>query len=248
MKTVLVTGAANGIGKATARLFAKHGFQVFAVDIDKESLEELKEELGENCFTAVCDVSDEESVKNTLAEFGIKYDVAVSNAGILVQNYFNKSTLDSYKQLINTNAFGTVNITFQCLQYLNRKARIIFTSSAAAIFGLPKFAVYSGSKMFIRGFCEALGPELKKARIKVADVMPFFVRTEMTEDMPDKNFQEASRQTPEQIAKVIYKASKSKKTHHYVGFKTKAIALLARTMPTRFVQWFLKGYMNVKDN
>jgi len=246
MKTVLITGAAGGIGRATARRFAKRGFFVYAMDIDEERLAELQNELGANCLTVVCDVNKEESVRDALAEFDARFDVVVSNVGILVQNYFEKSTLKAYKQLINTNAFGTVNIAFQCLPLINRKGRLIFTSSAAAIFGLPKFAVYSGSKMFIRGFCEALGPELKNRKIKVADVMPFFVRTGLTDDMRDDNFKEASRQTPNQIAKVIYKASKSKKTHHYIGFKTKAIAFLARVTPTRFMQWFLRGYMNTK--
>lgn len=245
----MVTGAASGIGLATARLLAAHGICVCAIDINEKSLEELQNELGTNCFVAVCDVSKENDVKKAIAKFSIDvgkgFDIIVSNAGILVQNYFNKANLKEYKQMIDTNSFGAVNIIFQCLPLLEKKARVIITSSAAAIYGLPKFAVYSGSKMFLRAFCEALAGELKNAGIVIADVMPFFVRTGMTEDMTDKSFRKASRQTPEQIAKVIYKATKSKKRHHYVGFKTKMFALATRIFGARCIGWFLRGYLNV---
>lgn len=250
MKTALITGAASGIGLATARLFAARGIRICAIDVNERGLMELQNELGANCFTAVCDVSKPSDVKKAIAKFladAVKdFDIIVSNAGILVQNYFNNANLEAYKHMIDTNSFGAVNVIFQCLQQLGKNARIIFTSSAAAIYGLPKFAVYSGSKMFLKAFCEALAVELKTSGIVVADVMPFFVRTGMTGDMTDKSFRKASRQTPEQIAKVIFKASRSKKRHHYVGFKTKMFAISARIFGARFVGWFLKGYLNVE--
>lgn len=251
-KTVFITGAASGIGRAAAQLFASKGFFVGACDVNEDALKSLKEELGENCMYAVCDVTSDADMKKALESFSKvtngRLDVLVPNAGILVQKYFEEGTLNAYKRMMNVNSYGVVNTIFQALPMLkqSKPAKIVITSSASAVFGMPKFSVYSASKNFLRSLAESLSAELKKYKISVSTVVPLFVKTGMTKDQNEEQFKEKSTQTPRQIAKRIFKASNSKKRHHYVGFNVKMLSFLERILPTRVMEWFLSKYLGVE--
>ncbi len=93
---------------------------------------------------------------------------------------------------------------------------------------------------------EALAMEFHSLGIRVSDVMPYFVYTGMTNDQNEEQFVSASKQTPGQIAKVIFKATKSRKRHHRVGFNPKLLYIASRLLPTKLTEFFLRKFLRVK--
>lgn len=247
--TVFITGAASGIGLAAAKLFSSQGYYVGLYDIDEKGLIELNNELGQkNSCYSICDISDENSVKLAFLHFSKntnnRLDVLLANAGIILQGKFEDFSAEQYKKLININAFGTTNTILQALHMLKttKNSALVITSSSSGMFGIPTFAAYSSTKAYLKSLAESLATEFKPYKIKVANVMPLFVKTKMMNDIDSKH---KANLTPEQIAKVIFKAAtKSKKRHHLVGANLRAFDLLRRLLPTkafeRFIAWYLK--------
>lgn len=247
-KTVFITGAANGIGEAAAKLFLEKGFFIGLYDIDETRLKILSEEIGEaNCCYKYCDITDETSVKTAFAHFGGytggKLDLLCANAGIVLNGEFESFSSENYKQLINVNAFGTTNTILHAIPLLKQteNSRIVITSSSSGMFGIPKFAVYSGTKSYLKSLTEALSTELKPNKIQVSSVMPLFVETDMMNSIDNKHKAEI---TPAQVARVIYKAGTTgKKRHYLVGKSLCTFNLLNRLLPTKTFQGFIKWYL-----
>ncbi len=250
-KSVFITGAANGIGKSAAKLFAKNGWFVGAYDIDENGLVNLQKEIGkENLHYGVLDVTDEANVESSLLEFSKlnsgKIDVLLSNAGIIVQEPFESSNVKAYKKLIDVNAFGMVNVIYYALPYLKASdnGKVVITSSSSALFGIPNFAVYSATKGFLRNLTEALSTEFAKYNIDVSSVMPLFVKTNMMDSIEKKYKAEI---TPEAVAKLLYHAStKGKKRHYLIGKGLKLMKIAYRLLPTKLFQKALKSYLKYK--
>ena len=188
-KTVFITGAGNGIGKAAAKLFLEKGYFVGLYDIDEEALKVLQSELGDNACYSYCDITSEESVKNALTHFAKhtdgKLNVLCANAGIVLNDKFEAFNLNQYKKLIDVNMFGTTNTILQALPYLKqtKNSGVIITSSSSGMFGIPKFAVYSSTKAYLKSLTESLSTEFKPYLIKVSSVMPLFVQTKMMDNI-----------------------------------------------------------------
>lgn len=250
-KTIIITGAANGIGKAIAQLFAKEGWFVGAFDLDEKGLTVLKKELGaKNCFTHACDISTEESVATAVSEFAKvtdgRLDVLVANAGILFQGNFEKYTVAQYKKQIEVNAFGTVNTIYQSLDLLKKTpgSRIVITSSSSALYGIPNFAVYSSTKGFLRNLTEALSTEFAHFDIKISDVMPLFVSTSMMDGIEKKY---KANHTADDVAKVVYKAGTTgRKRHYLMGGQLKILSFLGRFLPIKTVEKIIKSNLKIK--
>ncbi|SDP74287.1 SDR family NAD(P)-dependent oxidoreductase [Desulforhopalus singaporensis] len=223
-KTVWISGAANGIGKATAILFKKHGYFVGIADIDEAGLKELQQELGaENSHYMVCDVSSPESVKAAFDSFALKtdkrLDVLVANAGVLAVSYFEETPLEKYKQIVDINAFGNVNQVYQALPVLKNTpgSHIVFISSSSAIWGIPFYTVYSATKGFVKHLTEALQIEFERHGITVNSVLPHMVKTAMEDAQLDGGAKpEQFMITPEITAEVIWKAANNPKKLHWV--------------------------------
>lgn len=142
-KTVLITGSAVGIGKATAITFAKKGANVVLADINKEKLDDVKQiaEKYTQVLAFICDVSDEESVNNTVAEaekvFG-KIDILVNNAA-LWRSYkpFVETDTREWKTFFDINVMGTVYFAKAVLPKMleNGYGRIINIASVAGVYG-----------------------------------------------------------------------------------------------------------------
>ncbi len=250
-KTIIITGAANGIGKAIAQLFVKEGWFVGALDLDEKGLAILKKELGaSNCFTHVCDITQEESVATAVAGFakvtGSRLDVLSANAGILFQGNFEKYTPAQYRKQIEVNAFGTVNTIYQSLDLLKKtpSSRIVITSSSSALYGIPNFAVYSATKGFLKNLTEALSTEFSPFDIKVSDVLPLFVSTAMMDGIEKKY---RANHTADEVAKVVYKAGTTgRKRHYLMGRQLKALSFLSRFLPVKTVEKIIKGNLKIK--
>jgi len=180
-RTVLITGAAVGIGRACALQFAKNGANIVLVDYNSETLNSIEKEIKEitdSCLSFVCDVTDNDNVLNVVEKsinyFG-KIDILVNNAG-LWRKYvpFNKMDIDVWKQFIDVNVMGTVYFTKAVIDNMieNNYGRIINLASVAGVYGNANMAAYSATKGAVISFTKALAKEVAEKGITVNAVSP----------------------------------------------------------------------------
>jgi 3-oxoacyl-[acyl-carrier protein] reductase len=219
-KVVLVTGSAQGIGRAIALKFARAGAKIILNDIEaqKENLEKVKkeiEELGSEAKYYFADVSKYEEVERMIKEiekdFG-KLDVLVNNAGIIKDRTLAKMTLDEWKAVIDVNLTGTFNCTKAALPLIvANQGCIINISSIVGERGNFGQTNYAASKGGIIGFTKSLSKELGKFGVRVNAVSPGFIETKMVESVPE-NIKLAVKQLtalgrfgkPEEVANVVF--------------------------------------------
>ncbi|MCC6616457.1 MAG: SDR family oxidoreductase [Anaerolineae bacterium] len=182
----VVTGAARGIGAATARLFNQNGYRVALVDILPE-VNELAAELsasGPECLGLVCDVSDESAVKSavtqTLAAFGT-IDVLVNNAGVVLVAAVEDINYERFKQVFNINVGGTFLFCKYVLPVLKakREGAIVNMASVSAHVGQIDHSTYGATKGAIMAFSRALAWEVANDNIRVNSISPGSVDTPM---------------------------------------------------------------------
>ncbi|MBU4350335.1 3-oxoacyl-[acyl-carrier-protein] reductase [bacterium] len=205
-KVCIITGAAGGIGKVAAILFAQEGAFVAACDVSQEKLRSLKEDIGKfskNIETYLLDVTNRESVKNALEAIFQKYgriDVLVNNAGITRDALLVKMTEQDWDAVINVNLKGVFNMTQAVVPYMmkTQKGSIINTSSIVGIYGNIGQTNYAASKGGIIAMTKTWAKELarKGAQIRVNAVAPGFIRTPMTEKVPEKVLEFINNRTP----------------------------------------------------
>lgn len=179
-KVAIITGAAGGIGAATAQLFLSLGAKVMLIDRDDERLIEAAKRLGghENCATAVADCSDENAMKAsvaaTLDRFGA-IDILIANAGIEgVLNPTEELRLDAFEQVLRVNVIGiwlAMKLVVPTMKAAGRGA-IVALSSAAGVVGFPGMSAYVASKHAVFGLVKTAALELATANIRVNAVAP----------------------------------------------------------------------------
>ena len=181
-KTVVITGAAGGIGAALARRFARDGARVALLDRDVEGAEALARELGDGVALALsCDVTSPEDCVAAIGSVGTAWggvDVLVNNAGITHLGLFRDTDLEVIRRVTDVNFFGAVNCTKAALpSLLERKGQIIVTSSVAGVAPLATRTGYSASKHALHGFFDSLRAEHRADGLRVLIVCPSFVDT-----------------------------------------------------------------------
>lgn len=188
-RTIFITGAASGIGLATARTFAENGWFIGGYDVNEEGLQELRNELGEtNCITAVLDVSDRKKYASALNQFSSitdgRLDLLFNNAGIGAPCMFDEQSFEEQMRIININLIGTLNGIHLAVDLLKATpdSLCFTTASASSIFGLPGLAVYSATKHSLRGLTESLSIEFERFGVRVADVLPGVTDTAILND------------------------------------------------------------------
>jgi len=181
---VLITGAANGLGKATALEFARHGWRVTATDVDGKGLGSLSEE--ERIVPRVMDVTSDDSVKNLfreLKEKNISLDLIINNAG--VDRYFplSEAPLEEFKEIFETNLFGAYRVNQVFLPLLTSPGgRIILIGSESYHLTLP-FMPYPLTKRAVESYAKILRQELKFRGIEVIVIRPGAIRTRFIDDL-----------------------------------------------------------------
>lgn len=241
-QSIFISGAAQGIGAAVARLFYKKGYKVGIYDINSEQANTLAKELGNHAKAGLLDVSDYQSWQTALDDFHTfsgEINILVNNAGILYSGPFEDTSIESHQRTIAINVNGVLNGCHAALPYLRKahSARIINLSSASAIYGQADLISYSASKFAVRGITEGLDVEWQKYGIRVLDVMPLFVQTAMVKDMNAGTIQNMGVSlSAEDVAEEIYKVSQLNQhlltaTHHPVGFKAEFMYQLSRFSP-----------------
>jgi NAD(P)-dependent dehydrogenase (short-subunit alcohol dehydrogenase family) len=191
-RAVFITGAAAGIGRATALTFARNGFTVGGYDIDEVGLKTLADDiqqLGGTVFTGHLDVTDPDEMSQRVTEFatatGGRLDVLINNAGIMATGRFEDVEPGAHLKEIDINTKGVVNGLHAAFEYLRAtpKSVVVNLASASAIYGQPELAVYSATKFFVRGITEALDIEWARYGIRVIAIWPLYVATAMTESI-----------------------------------------------------------------
>jgi 3-oxoacyl-[acyl-carrier protein] reductase len=223
-RSALVTGAARGIGAATARRLAADGARVAVVDLKESDCAQTVEAIhsdGGHAVALGCDVSDRDQVEHAVGQAvedlgGL--DILVNNAGVTRDNLLFKMTDDDWTTVINTHLTGSFNCTRAAQAHMVEKrfGKIVFLSSTSAL-GNRGQTNYSTAKAGLQGMTRTLAIELGPFGINVNAVAPGFVETAMTEataqrvGMDFEEFKEAAIQTiplrrvgrPADIANVI---------------------------------------------
>ena len=174
-KTILITGASSGIGKASAKLFHEKGWNVVATMRSPDEETELTT-LG-NILVVRLDVSDHDSIAAALAagidRFG-RIDALVNNAGYGQYGVFEAVPPEKIQQQFDVNVFGVMDVTRAILPHFraNKSGMIVNVSSGAGLFTLPMISLYCASKFALEGFTEALSYELLDLNIGVKLVIP----------------------------------------------------------------------------
>ncbi len=194
-KTVLITGAAQGVGKETALVFADAGTNVVISDINQSLLAALELELkakGHNVVTKVCDISNTEEIKNlvkmALFEYG-KIDYLVNNAAVSLAKKMTDINEQDWDRVLAVNVKGTFFVLITVAKSMiekNIKGCIVNIASIAGLAGRPNFLVYAASKAAVINMTKSTALEFAPKGIRVNAVAPGTIDTPMWKDVAGK--------------------------------------------------------------
>jgi NAD(P)-dependent dehydrogenase (short-subunit alcohol dehydrogenase family) len=243
--SVFITGAAAGIGRATALLFARNGYRIGAYDIDLAGLESLRDEItaaGGEVVAGRLDVTDADQWSEQLAAFtgpSGRLDILVNNAGVLADGAFADVPLSTHRRMIDINVYGALAGLHQAFPYLRDTpgAQVVNMCSASALYGQPELATYSATKFALRALTEALELEWRPHGIRVVAMWPLFVQSAMTDGVHTGSTKSLGiNLKPADVAKAVYSVTRSRrrwlpKVHYPVGRQTKVLATMSQVSP-----------------
>lgn len=188
MKNVIITGAANGVGKAVAELLRNEN--LILLDIDEKNLKELSEQLNKKYYT--CDVSDDRQILNVVDEIKAKYekiDCLINCAGMWISGDMSKTEEPMYKEMndlsrirkvIDTNVFGVIAMIKSMFPIMKKQGygQIININSQSGVMCEPPFPIYNASKTGSNAFRKAVQNDLAQNNIKITDVCPGLIQTD----------------------------------------------------------------------
>jgi len=203
-KVALVTGAAQGIGKAVALLLARNGADMVVSDINLEKAEETAKEvqtLGRKALAIKVDVAKlgdvEKMVEGILAQFG-KVDILVNNAGIARDKLILRMTEEDWDAVLNINLKGTFNCTKAVVRHMSKQksGKIVNIASVVGEMGNAGQGNYAASKAGVIGFTKTIAREFAQRGINVNAIAPGYIETPMTDALPEKAKEELKRLIP----------------------------------------------------
>ena len=180
--SILVTGAARGIGRATAELFLSHGWRVGMYDVDGAAAADAAAGHSRAVHGGL-DVRDDGQWRAVLREFcgddGL--DVLVNNAGVLTSGPFAGMDPATHRRMVDVNVAGVCLGAANGHDYLRRSGRGVLLNlcSASALYGQPALATYGATKAAVKSLTEALDLEWRRDGVRVRSLLPTFVATEM---------------------------------------------------------------------
>jgi len=269
MKTVFITGASSGIGKAAALHFLEKGWNAAATMRNPGKEKDLINR--ENCICPALDVTDPKSIRNavseTLKKFG-RIDAVVNNAGFSLIGPFETTDVKDIQREYDTNVFGLMNVTREILPlFREQKAgNIVNIASIGGRVGLPLYSLYNSTKFAVEGFSEALQWELAPFNIRIKIIEPGVIKTDFygrsmthTEknESPYAFFTDKMMKSlmkvgetgigAEKVARVIYRAagSKSRKIRYSIGPDAKLLLFIKAILPFRLLRGILKINLKV---
>jgi short-subunit dehydrogenase len=215
MKNVIITGAANGVGKAVAQIIKNEN--LILIDIDRENLEKTAKELNKDYY--VCDLGDANQISRIIAEVNEQYDkidCLINCAGMWISGnmskleqplFYEMNTLDRIKDVINTNVFGTIAMIKSIFPIMKKQGygQIININSQSGVMCEPQFPIYNATKHSTTAFRKAIQDDLARNNIKITDVCPGLIRTDFykraNNELPKEVMENGL--TPEDVAKTV---------------------------------------------
>ncbi|WP_242140920.1 SDR family oxidoreductase [Sphingomonas sp. TREG-RG-20F-R18-01] len=225
-KSIFITGAASGMGRATALLFAEKGWFVGAYDVNQAGLETLQEEVGDaNGLFEILDVTDALAWKSAMDLFAIAtggaLDLLFNNAGIGASGLLDEQPWDDVMRIVNINFIGVMLGVRTGVPLLKNTpgSLCLITSSSSAIFGTAGIPVYSATKHAVRGLTEALSIELKRYGVRAADLLPGLIDTPLLSDgmrqmAPSEGMWRLVK--PREVAETVWEAYGANRVHWYI--------------------------------
>ncbi|CAA9491421.1 MAG: hypothetical protein AVDCRST_MAG96-1528 [uncultured Segetibacter sp.] len=225
-KTIVITGASSGIGKATAIYFAQKGWNVAATMRNTAKTSDFSDHPSIVSFEL--DVTNPESIKNAASQILHTFpdiDVLYNNAGYALAGAFEATTEEQVRKQFETNLFGVMQVTRAFLPHFRNKQKgtILNTTSSGGILTFPLYSIYNSTKWALEGFMEALQYEVKPFNIRIKNIEPGTVKSEFTANLafvsnPDYNHyaQKVQHHTlagyknapmPDVVAKTVFKAA-----------------------------------------
>jgi NADP-dependent 3-hydroxy acid dehydrogenase YdfG len=249
-KVVVITGAASGIGKATAKAFAQKGADLVVADNNAQRLEETANEIkaiGARVLASQVDVSDRNQVE-TFASLVISerghVDVLINNAGVGVGGSLLETKIEDFAWIFSINYWGVVYGLKAFLPYMvaRKYGHVVNTASGAGLCSIPAMSAYCSTKFAVVGLSETLRTEIRQYGIGVSTICPGVINTNII-TQSRMHLQEGSRAThqrlidfyrrfgwpPERVAKAIMSAVRHNRSIVPVG-------------PEVWAQWFMKRF------
>lgn len=189
-KVALITGAAGGLGHKIAHTLHEQGAILVLTDMNAERLEALKAELGSNAECFVANLTDGEAVKNLVKEVEEKMgriDILVNNAGLTRDNLFIRMSDEDWQLVLDVNLTAGFKLAKAAVRGMMKRrfGRIIGIASVVGVMGNAGQANYSASKAGMIAMNKCLAQEVGSRGITVNSIAPGFIRTPMTDVLPD---------------------------------------------------------------
>lgn len=203
-KVIVITGASDGLGKTLAESLSKEN-NVIALATTEEKLQKVAED--NNCNYKVCDVSDyhqvEKCTNEIIEEFG-KIDILINNAGLWIQEELEENDVERIHDVIDVNLLGMIYMTKAVIPIMKSRQDgiIININSQAGINHKAERVVYNASKWGVTGFSKSLQDEVAKYGIRVTDILPGMLKTDMFNKMNIKKNMENGLDTKE-VARLV---------------------------------------------
>jgi NADP-dependent 3-hydroxy acid dehydrogenase YdfG len=235
-KVVAITGAARGIGKATATALTRKGACVAIGDLDLELAQQTTAELGGGAVALQLDVTDRDSFSSFLDEAERELgplDVLINNAGIMPLGRFADEDDATAQRMVDINLHGVILGTKLALARMEPRnhGHIVNIASQAGKAGFPGGATYCATKHAVVGLSEAVRAELFETDIEVSCVMPAIVNTELAAGL--KEARGLKNLEPEQVADAIVNALESPRFDVWVPRSTQSISTVLTLVPRR---------------
>ena len=256
-RTVVVTGAASGIGRALAQRLSAHSCPVAIADIDEQGLKETEASLRGPAFVQVLDVRDADAQRDFAAEVGDwaprPIGAVFNNAGVATSSSVLDAIPEDDNWLWDINFHGVVNGTRAFLPILvaQDEGVIVNTSSVFGLVGMPNQSAYCSAKFAVRGFTDALRQELRGTGVTAINVHPGGINTNIvrnarfrrdpegrgrTQDQMAKEFAAITMTQPDKAAEIIHRGVEQGKARILVGPDAYMFDALARLTPSRYYE------------
>jgi 3-oxoacyl-[acyl-carrier protein] reductase len=203
-KVALVTGAAQGIGRAIALLLAQKGADIVVSDINLEKAQETAKEIetiGRRAMAIKVDVANSDNVERmiqAILERFSQIDILVNNAGIARDKLVLRMTEEDWDAVLNINLKGTFHCTKAVVKHMSkqRSGKIVNIASVVGEMGNAGQANYSASKAGVIGFTKTIAREFARRGINANAIAPGYIQTPMTDVLPEKVKEDLRRMIP----------------------------------------------------
>ncbi|MCP4424232.1 MAG: SDR family NAD(P)-dependent oxidoreductase [Chloroflexi bacterium] len=234
-KNCVITGAADGIGKALARRFAKAGYTVVGVDVDAARAAQTEAELaaeGANNSFVLADLSTAEGVETAVAALNAPIDILIHNAGINAVGRFDAVPMPKQQKVIDVNLRAPLLLTAGLLakDALQPNASLVFVSSLSKQLSYPGAAVYAATKAGLAAYARSLRVAFGGRR-HVLIVYPGPTRTAHAHRYSPDNSREDGRMPPAQLADAVYLAVQKRRSELIPGLGNRVFVLAGRLAP-----------------